>query len=90
MKRESGLNPEQPPLLYLTKEEYEPLEFSEKVILFAAEAVNHKSGYLPCLFRFYTTLVRRVQPIYQMPIIGFVGCTLFLCVFQTRCCAVDN
>lgn len=39
---------------------------------------DHKSGYLPCLFRFNTTLVRRVQPIYHR-VEALSGCTSFSC-----------
>ena len=37
----------------------------EKECSFVTVSLHHKSGYLPYLFRFNTTLVRRVQPIYR-------------------------
>lgn len=51
MKRESGSNPEQPPLLYLTKERIFHWDFVLRRLRFCSPA-NHKSGDLPYLFRF--------------------------------------
>ena len=42
---------------------------------------HHKSGNLSYLFRFNTTLVRRVQPIYRR--IAALGCILF-CLCQSK------
>lgn len=53
-KRESGSNPEQPPLLYLTRgERTEPLGYvcPEKACSLRHVPLHHKSGYLPCLLR---------------------------------------
>ena len=53
-KRESGSNPEQPPLLYLTRgEQTAPLGYvcPEKACSLRHVPLHHKSGYLPCLLR---------------------------------------
>ena len=53
-KRESGSNPEQPPLLYLTRgEQIAPLGYvcPEKACSLRHVPLHHKSGYLPCLLR---------------------------------------